>query len=109
MTYVRLIIIVMVLAAIAGGLMACTREAPRYDPIILPGKEVERIVQQKCEDTRPPAPDYPDDDAELAAVDENDPLAIYILSQMYRAARALYRARLAADDVQITACARGRQ
>jgi hypothetical protein len=105
---VRILFILGVIAFVVAVTAACATKQPAYDSVVIT-KEVGRIVQEKCEDTRPPAPDYPDDDAELAAVNENDPLAIYILSQMYRAARALYRARLAADDVQITACARGRQ
>ena len=74
---------------------------PTPEPIIIT-KEVERIVQVRCEDKRPPAPMLPDSDDAIAAVTMGD---IFGLAQIYRAARTLYRQRLKEDDDQIKACA----
>lgn len=86
-------------------LAACaTREPPRPPEPITVTKEVDRIVQVRCEDKRPPAPDLPDDDEDLRAVEGGD---IFGLAQIYRAARELYRQRLREDDAQIAACTGG--
>jgi hypothetical protein len=83
-------------------LASCAAQmAPPPEPIIVT-KEVDRIVQVRCEDKRPPVADFPDDDNDLAAVPMGD---IFRLAQIYRAARALYRQRLMEDDGQIAACA----
>lgn len=84
-------------------LIGCASATPP-DPIIIT-KEVERIVQVRCADKRPPAPNLPDDPDELAAVSLAHPQAVFILSQKYVAARTLYRQRLNEDDAQIKACA----
>ena len=86
---------------IAVALASCTTPTPLPPEPIIVTKEVDRIVQVRCEDKRTPASDYPDDDDDLAAVQMGD---IFRLAQMYRAARALYRQRLLEDDAQIAAC-----
>ena len=98
----RLLVFAVFLALMVLVLVACqTPMARPMDPVIIT-KEVERIVQVRCEDKRPAAPALPDDDADIAAVSNGD---IFGLAQIYRAARALYRQRLREDDDQIRACA----
>lgn len=63
--------------------------------------DVPRIVQVRCKDQRPPAPDFPDTDEKLASIPDDD---FFTLAKVFRAARDLYRARLDVDDVQIKAC-----
>jgi len=72
------------------------------DPVIVE-KEVPKTVQVRCEDKRDPFPGLPTDE-ELSGVDEADPLAVVILSRIYRGALKIARARLKADDDQIKAC-----
>jgi hypothetical protein len=98
-----LVIAAVIIAAISLAACAGRPPAPREEVVIT--KEVDRIVREKCPDTRPLAEPYPDDDDALAAIEEADPLAIFKLAAIYRAARALYRARLAVDDAQISGCA----
>ena len=87
--------------AIFSLLASCAAQTPPPPEPIIVTKEVERIVQIRCEDKRPPAADYPDDDSDLQTVMMGD---IFRFAQIYRAARALYRQRLLEDDVQIAAC-----
>lgn len=101
------------LIALAVLVGACsTPQTERPEPVIIT-KEVERIVQRNCEDKRGPLPELPDDDEDLASVQlytqdgKYDPVAGFLLAQRYVAARSIYRARLAEDDVQIAACAGG--
>lgn len=100
MFWPRTIIVCMFVALIVFVIAACATP----DPVIVTN-EVERIVQVKCADKRPPLGDLPDDSEDLAAVSLDDPRAVFVLSQKYVAARTLYRQRLNEDDAQIKACA----
>lgn len=64
--------------------------------------DVPTIVQEKCKDQRPPVDEYPDTDAKLAGVADDDYEA---LSKAFRAGRDRRDARLVVDDVQIKGCA----
>ena len=101
-TILRLTVFAVFLLLMVLVLIACAPKVVEPPEPIIITKEVERIVQVRCEDRRPPAPDYPDDDADLAAVANGD---IFGLAQIYRAARALYRQRSKESDDQIVACA----
>lgn len=94
-----------ILAVFMPILCACATEPAAMPDPVLVTKDVGRIVQTKCEDRRPPAPDYPDDPDELLAVPLDDATAVFALAQKYVAARMLYRQRLAEDEAQIKACA----
>ena len=98
----RLAMFALFLVAMVFILTACARMAPPPPEPVIITKEVDRIVQVRCEDKRPPAPELPDDDTELAAVMMGD---IFRFAQIYRAAQALYRQRLMEDDAQIRSCA----
>lgn len=83
-------------------LAACaTKPAIAPEPRVVT-VEVPRIVEVRCKDQRPDAPDFPDDDQKLSSIPDDD---FFTLAKVYRAARDLYRARLAVDDVQIKGCA----
>lgn len=82
-----------------AGCATKTTTAP--EPVVIT-KDVPVIVQVKCKDQRQPAPAYPDTDEAIAAIPDDD---IFRLGQVFRAGRDLRIARLAADDVQIKACA----
>jgi hypothetical protein len=89
-------------AALAVCLAACAaKPAIAPEPRVVT-VEVPRIVEVRCNDQRPPAPDFPDDDQKLSSIPDDD---FFTLAKVYRAARDLYRARLAVDDVQIKGCA----
>jgi hypothetical protein len=79
---------------------ACAGMKPPPEPVVST-KEVTVTVQVKCQDKREPVPDYPDTDAAIAAIPDDD---IFGLSVIYAAGRKLRIARLAADDLQIKAC-----
>ena len=102
----RLAVFAVFLAIMVFILTSCAAQTPPVPEPIIVTKEVERIVQVRCMDMRPPAPKLPDDDIALAAVTMGD---IFRLAQIYRAARALYRQRLMEDDGQIAACVGGGQ
>jgi len=105
--YVRLGLLLLIVIMVVAAMFACApMPLPAPEPITVI-KEVDRIVQARCEDKREPAPEFPDDENELAAVNIDDPVAVFILAQKYVAARKLYRARLKADDDQIAACTGG--
>lgn len=89
------------------SLVLCAACAPKPEvrtEYVTVTRDVDRIVQVRCEDKRQPLADLPDDDDELAAVSLDDPLAIFRLAQRYVAARLIYRARLKEDDAQIKGC-----
>ena len=97
----RLLMFAIFLMGMVFVLTACAPKAMTPSEPIIVTKEVDRIVQVRCEDKRPPAPEFPDDDAELATVQMGD---IFRLAQIYRAARALYRQRDLENEAQIAAC-----
>lgn len=73
---------------------------PPPEPIVVT-TEVDRIVQVRCEDRRPPASDYPDTDDRLAMIEEGD---IFALAQAYRAGKTLRESRERENEAQIAAC-----
>lgn len=83
-------------------LCACATKPPATpDPIVIT-KEVERIVQVRCEDKRETAPEYPDTRERLSAIPEDN---IFALAQARVAGQILRDARLAESEAQIKACA----
>lgn len=90
------------LSGLLFSLAACTSSpATAPEPRVVT-VDVPRIVQVRCIDQRPPAPDFPDADEKLSSIPDED---FFTLAKVFRAARDLYRARLAIDDVQIKGCA----
>jgi len=85
--------------------IACgtTPPAPDRPDVVIVEKEVSKTVQVRCEDRRDQRPDIPGDD-DFAAVNQDDPLAIVILSRLYRGAIKIYETQLKAADDQIRAC-----
>ncbi len=102
-TLIHLLVYAVFLILIFYALTACAPMMAPPEQVIVT-KEVERIVQVRCEDKRPPALMLPDSDEAIAAVAMGD---IFGLAQIYRAARELYRQRLREDDEQIKACTGG--
>lgn len=96
----RLVFIALVVVVLAGAMAACAPMQPRPDPIVIE-KPVDRIVQEKCADKRPPAPDYPDTDDRLSQIEEGD---IFGLAQAYRSGRTLRIQRERENENQIKAC-----
>lgn len=81
-------------------LAACAPMAPPEPVTIV--KEVDRIIQVRCEDKRGPRPDYPDTNDKLGMIKEGD---IFGLAQAYKAGKTLREAREVENDAQIMACA----
>jgi len=80
----------------------CTTAPPMPAPTpAVTAVEAPRIVQEKCKDQRPAAPDYPDTDKRLAAISDGD---FEALSKAFRAGRDRRDTRLVIDDVQIKGC-----
>jgi hypothetical protein len=76
---------------------------PPREPVV-ETKDVGMVVREKCPDRRGPRPDLPDTDDRFTAVDENDPLAVWLLAILYREAIKLYRARDIENEGQISSC-----
>jgi hypothetical protein len=86
-------------AALVSLLSACS-SMPTPEPRLVT-VPVDRLVQMKCADNRPPSDIYPDTDDKVTAIAEDD---FERLARVYRAGRDLRDARIAIDDVQIKTC-----
>ena len=96
----RFLAVVFVVVLAVAFMAACAPMQIPPDPIVIT-KEVDRIVQVKCADKRPPAPDYPDTDERLQQIMEGD---IFGLAQAYRAGKTLRVQRERENEAQISAC-----